>query len=65
MQSLADLDTDTLARCLRDMDSHDLTLAVRQMEADDREKIFEKVDEILGSDYAEILRMAVLQADAS
>jgi hypothetical protein len=61
MQSLADLDEQTLSRCLPDMDSHDLTLCIRQMEPPSQKTILEKVGRILGENYAEILKLAVLQ----
>jgi hypothetical protein len=61
IQTLADLDEQALSQCLPQMDSHDLTLAIRQMEHGDQGKILAKIDHILGADYAEILRMAVLQ----
>jgi hypothetical protein len=43
------------------MDSHDLTLAIRQMEPEAQKTILEKIGRILGENYAEILKMAVLQ----
>jgi hypothetical protein len=43
------------------MDSHDLTLAIRQLAPEDQGKILAKINHILGTDYAEILKMAVLQ----
>jgi Mg/Co/Ni transporter MgtE len=61
MQTLADLDEQALSKCLPEMDPHDLTLAIRQMEPEDQGKILAKIDQILGTDYAEILKMAVLQ----
>jgi hypothetical protein len=61
IQTLADLDEQALSQCLPQMDSQDLTLAIRQMEPGDQGKILVMIDHILGADYAEILRMAVLQ----
>ena len=59
--SLAELDEDALAQCLPSMDSRDLVLGIRYLDPLDQKTVLDKIGSILGLDYAEILKLAVLQ----
>jgi hypothetical protein len=59
--NLAELDEEDLAQCLPTIDSRDLILGIRHLEAKDQKSLLDKISSILGLDYAEILKLAVLQ----
>ncbi|MCL1817480.1 MAG: hypothetical protein FWG35_01025 [Spirochaetaceae bacterium] len=59
--SLADLSEDALVQCLETIDSRDLVLGIRHLEPRDQRSILDRISSILGMDYAEILKLGVLQ----
>jgi hypothetical protein len=59
--SLAELNDEALAQCLPTIDSRDLILGIRHLEPREQKSLLDKIASILGMDYAEILKLAVLQ----
>ena len=59
--SLAELDENALAQCLPTIDSRDLIMGIRFLDPLDQKTLLDKIGGILGLDYAEILKLAVLQ----
>ena len=59
--SLADLDEAALTQCLPTIDSRDLVMGIRYLEPPEQKTILDKIAGILGLDYAEILKLAILQ----
>ena len=59
--SLAELDEETLLRFLPTVDSRDLVMGIRYLNVTDQKTFLDRISGILGVDYAEILRLAVLQ----
>jgi hypothetical protein len=59
--SLAELNDEALAQCLPTIDSRDLILGIRHLDPREQKSLLDKVSAILGLDYAELLKLAVLQ----
>ena len=59
--SLAELSDDALAQCLKTIDSRDLVLGIRYLEPPQQRNILDRITNILGTDYAEIIKLGVLQ----
>ena len=59
--SLAELDDTALAQCLPTIDSRDLVMGIRYLDPLDQKAILDRIGGILGVEYAEILKLAVLQ----
>ena len=59
--SLADLSEEALIQCLETIDSRDLLLGIRSLEPVDQRNILNRIAATHGTDYAEILKLGVLQ----
>jgi hypothetical protein len=59
--NLAELDEEALAQCLPTIDSRDLILGIRHLQPGEQRSLLDKISSILGMEYAEILKLAVLQ----
>ena len=59
--SLADLSEEALAQCLATIDSRDLVLGLRHLEPPAQRNLLDRIGSILGTDYAEILKLGILQ----
>ena len=59
--SLAELDEEALTKCLPTIDSRDLVMGIRYLNPLDQKTLLDRIGGILGMEYAEILRLAVLQ----